>query len=325
MKQKKPLIEILAIGQSRHPLTIDDVILLYWKRDVSRFHEKNPHLSVDEIHSLESEIQQMLVQSTVLQQLKRVQQQMETIGNNPDSIELHEQLIQLEALAEATHAYDIEKHPEYLVLEYYADIMLRPEQVKNLDLLQIKEGKIHNKEFLGTALEMIMGGGKTTILIPLLAILNADGENLSIGVLPSALLPSMSQMLAERLGTSFKQSVEILEINRNSLIDQQLLDRLKEMKNNQKLFLTTDSSLKNLFLNYIEFLNLYTHVSSEARLELEFNREIFVEIFTLLKNHSSVVVDEVDQILNPRTEKHFTLGTPSSLPVEEIDLISISL
>ena len=314
--------EILDLGHSREPMTIDEVIRLYWKRDAACFHEFNPDLSVDEIYQLESEIQTMLVQATHVQQLKRVLKQIDLIKNDPDSEELQEQFRLLKTLVEGVHAYDIGKHPEYLVLEYYADILLRPEQVKNLDLLQIRDGKIHNRKYFGTALEMMMGAGKTTVLLPLLSILNADGDNLSIGVLPSALLPSMSDLLAERLGTSFKQTVEVVEIERETPINEAFLNRLQNIREDKKLMLMTDSSIQSLYLNFIEHLNLYSQASEAVRLSLESERQVFVKIFRLLKKHSSLVIDEVDQILNPRTEKLYTLGDAAVIPVHEIELVA---
>ena len=314
--------EILNVGQSRQLLTIDDLIYLYWNRDAALFHEANPNLSVEEIQALGSRIQQMLIQATYLQQLKRILKQIRSIQENPESEELSEQLKLFKSFVEATHAYDINIHPEYLVLEYYADILLRPEQIKNLDLLQIRNGKINDRQNLGSALEMIMGGGKTTVLLPLLGILNADGDTLSIGVIPNALLPSMSTMLAERLGTSFKKTIEVVSIDRETPIDEAFLARLQSIRKGKKVILMTDSSLQSLFLNFIEHLNTFSQASKEQRLSLESEQRIFKEIFTLLKEHSSVIIDEVDQILNPRTEKHYTLGDASPLPVHEIELIA---
>ena len=312
--------EIVNVGQSKDPLTIDDVIHLYWNRDADRFHDLNPHLSVDEIHQLESDIQEMLVQATYVQQVKRVLKQIEVIKGEPE--ELQEQLKLLKNFIEGTRHYEIEKHPEYLVLEYYADILLRPEQVQNLDLLQIRDGKIHDRRHLGTALEMIMGGGKTTVLLPLLGILNADGENLSIGVLPSALLPSMSEILAERLGTSFKQTVEVVTVDRETSIDRNFLNRLQNICQGKKLMLMTETSFQSLYLNFIEHLHSYSQASNEVRLQMETQRQAFRELYTMLKNHSSLVIDEVDQILNPRTELQFTMGSATPLPVSEIELVS---
>lgn len=314
--------EVLGVGQSRHPLTVDDLIYLYWNRDAARFHEANPSLTVDEIHNLESGIQTMLIQATHVQQLKRVLNQIKLISKDRNSEELQEQLKQLKHLAEGTHAYDIDIHPEYLVMEHYANILLHPEQVKNLDLLQIREGKIHDRQHLGTALEMIMGGGKSKVLMVLLAIMNADGDNLSIGILPAALLPTMSSMMAKRLGTGFNRQVEVVEIDRETPMDEAFLSRLQNIRNGKKLMLMADSAMQSLFLNYIEHLHVYSHATKEQRLGLESKNKVFKEIFTLLKEHGNAVIDEVDQILNPRTEKQYTLGSAVPLPAHEIELVT---
>lgn len=314
--------ELIDIGQSRQPLTVDDLIFLFWNRDAAKFHEANPDLTIDEIHELEAGIQAMLVQATHIQQMKRTLKHIQLIRNNPDSTEHQEQLKQLKASAESSHAYDIDAHPEYLVIEHYADILLRPEQIKSLDLLQIREGKIHDRKYLGSALELIMGGGKTTVLLPLLGILNADGDALSIGIIPEALLPSMSGMLAETLGVGFKRSTEVVYIDRDTPINDAFLTRLQNIRQGKKLMLMTDSSVQSLYLNYIECLHDYSKATIEERVDLRPKLMVFKEVFTLLKQKGSVIIDEVDQILNPRTEKQFTLGSPNPLPVHEIELVT---
>lgn len=314
--------ELTDIGQSRQLLTVDDLIFLFWNRDAAKFHEANPDLTIDEIHELEAGIQAMLVQATHIQQMKRTFKHIELIKKDPDSAEHQEQLKQLKSSVESSHAYDIDAHPEYLVIEHYADLLLRPDQIKNLDLLQIREGKIHDRKYLGAALEMIMGGGKTTILLPLLGILNADGDTLSIGIIPEALLPSMSGMLAEILGTGFKRSAEVVYIDRDTPINDAFLTRLQNIRHGKKLMLMTDSSLQSLYLNYIECLHDYSNASKEERVDLGPKLMIFKEVFTVLKQKGSVIIDEVDQILNPRTEKQFTLGSANPLPVHEIELVT---
>ena len=167
-----------------------------------------------------------------------------------------------------------------------------------------------------------MGAGKTTVLLPLLATLNADGDNLSIGVLPTALLPSMSEQLAACLGTSFKQTVEVVEIDRETSINQEFLDRLQNIRKGKKLMLMNDGSVQSLYLNFIEHLNRYSLASKTERLRLEKERQVFSEVAQLLKEHGNVVIDEVDQILNPRTEKQYTFGNVIPLPVFEIELVA---
>jgi hypothetical protein len=313
--------EILNIGQSKAALTIDDIVHLYWNRNVELFHQQNLHLSVDKIHQLTSQIETMLLQATYVQQIKRVIKQIALIQENPDSEEIEEQLKMLKTLAEATHAYDVTQHPEYLVLEYYADIFLRPMQIKNLDLLQIRDGKIHNKQTLGTSLAMILAGGKTTVLFPLLAIMNADGDNLSGGILPEPLLRSMSEVLAQRLGNNFKRMVEIVNIERDTPLDTYFLERLQNIRENKKLMLMTDGSLKSLFLNFIEFHYHFANATSDDRKIMEPQRQTFQKILRLFKEHGNFIIDEVDQILNARTEKQYTLGSASILPEEEIELV----
>ena len=62
----------------------------------------------------------------------------------------------------AQRAFEIDKHPEMLVLEHRRNLRLRPSQVEHLEsLISSQSDEIH---------EIIMGSGKSDILIPLFAI-----------------------------------------------------------------------------------------------------------------------------------------------------------
>lgn len=311
-----------AIGKSIPEIEIDELIQLFLRRDALLFHQRNPGLSPQEIIQLQDLVSVYLEQSTYTQHLDRFFNQITEIrkGYAADAPrhEMEELIKQFIAQSTVQRAYHVADHPEYLVLEHYMKILLRPDQVENLARLDIRQGIIGNPKDLGVVLEMIMGSGKSSVLLPLLGLMNADGEHLSIGIIPESLLPSVAPNLAQVVGVSFKQSVQVLNFARNTTFTevklQQILDQLTAMKKEKQMLLMTSSSVQSLFLKFLE----HVFTSPEKTKEIA----LFKEIFQVFRNQGRVIIDEIDLILDARQEHHFALGAPQQIDHKEILLVS---
>ena len=73
--------------------------------------------------------------------------------------------------------------PRFLVFEFCAGIVLRPQQVELVG--KLVAGARANQSVCH---QMLMGEGKTTVISPLLALLLADGSQLVMQVVPAPLL-----------------------------------------------------------------------------------------------------------------------------------------
>lgn len=210
-------------------------------------------------------------------------------------------------------------------------ILMRKDQVLNLDrVLQRENGSATHD--LGVSLEAIMGAGKTSVLLPLIALLNADGENLSVLVMPESLLPSMTELLQHRLSRSFQKRIEIFHIDRSSNLDAShlkgLYERLQFAKQNGKAVILSSSSLQSLFLKYIERLsmasdrtddqNLFQRMAGITSVDSESLEEIAIyqKIFSLFRESGDLTLDEMDLILDVLKAHHFTMGARQSLAPE---------
>lgn len=321
------------LGEARPDLTIDDLIQLFWHRDSALFQKRNPNLRInlgdpanDDIFQLQNKIAQYLIEKTFAQHLNRLSTHMQAIENAISSkvpeTELTELLKQFVVMSTAERAYDPVKYPEYLVLEYYVDILIRPDQVRNLDLLQFHNGKIGNEKALGIIVEMIMGAGKTKVLLALLGLLNADGEHISIGVMPESLLPWAAADLEKGQWGAFKQPVQVISFGRTTPVNvaslQRLQERLEEIRTNRQLLLMSHNSLLSLYLKFIEHWTSY--LADPENMSLKKEIDLFRQIFILLKDKGRLVIDEGDTIFNPRSENHFAFGKGLQLPSHEVDL-----
>ena len=212
----------------------------------------------------------------------------------------------MEKALHSKRQYKILEHPEYLVLEYFENILLWEKQVDALE--KLKEDS--------AAIELIMGSGKSAVLLPLLKLAKADGKKLAIGVVPAPLLSEVSEMLSKRSGRSFRQVVEVIEIDRRSDLDSpislDLLDlRLTTAIEEQKVILMRDSDIQSLFLRFAEVLFETAPPHSK---DIKYSKiSKYRKIFALLVNSGVVTVDEIDSIMNVLRSHHYAIGNPELL------------
>lgn len=214
-----------------------------------------------------------------------------------------------------TICYDVKIHPEYLVLEFYEGIKFRPEQIKILDLLKIKKGVIGAPEHLGKVVELRPAAGKTSVVMPLLGWMHADGKKLAISMMPQPLIESVSKTLQEKMGKSFHQILEEMTFNSKSSMDlislRRELSRLHSVKHDRKVLLISSESVHYLYLNFSKKVKDYLilkSAGSELDSNLEREIETLIEIFSLLKESGVALLDEIDLLLNILKSSHLATG-----------------
>lgn len=90
--------------------------------------------------------------------------------------------------------WDAEEHPDWLLLEIESNLLIRPDQV------DVARATIWPQSGANSVLQMNMGQGKTSCIIPMVAASMADGKNLVRVIVPKALLLQTAQLLQSRLG-----------------------------------------------------------------------------------------------------------------------------
>lgn len=295
------------IGEQRQPLSIDDLIQLFFRRDVECYRRANPGLEPDDIHQLSQQTMQYLLNAISHKRLKQLEEKIEAHRKTRDPKELRVLTEELVSLLQAQRTYDIGRHPEYLVFEYHTNMFLRPNQVESLDALDINKGRMGNSKGIGAVLEMIMGSGKTAVLLPLMSILVAQEGHLVVAVMPEELIASKLKEIEIPLGKSFGQTIDLLEINRQTDTEvnalEKLLKRLQLDQQQGKLLVMGNSAIQSLFLHYLEVLL----EGDQSRLEK------FSEILIFLREHGIAVVDEVDAVFDVLRSHHFAIHAPKEI------------
>lgn len=101
-------------------------------------------------------------------------------------------------------------HIAWLLLQLDFNFLIRPDQY------DVAEAMIRPSSATNSVLQMNMGQGKSTIIIPMVVAQLADGDNLARVVVPRPLLLEMSQLLQGRLGGLIGRTVIHVPFSRRS-------------------------------------------------------------------------------------------------------------
>lgn len=296
------------IGKKEDLMTTNDLIYLFTRGDKELFKERNPALSDKEISSLNTIIGRFLIKKTAIQKLRRAETPLNKLvmggGENKESLiqEIGEQLFQ-------ARCFDPAKHPHFLVFEYASNLSLREDQV-------IKLEKFKGDNDSWPIMQMIMGSGKSKVLLPLLGLMLADGKKLSTVIVPEALLESTTDDLCISQAQAFSQGVTVLNFDRQTEFTVEELKNIKEklekVKCEKKCLITTSKSVQCLYLRAIESLN------ENPRDE---KTKLMLEILKIFKEDCDVIIDEADTILNCRQQVTFSIGNRSQVKQERLQLV----
>lgn len=298
------LATIHKLGGKRESLTIDDLCLLYAKGGL-------------ESHLFDA-VKRYLIEATYTQKLERIRQRAEEFmgaeGEDKAAAE-----IALVAEMRKVRTFDIDLHPECLLLEFKANILMNENQYENL-IVFLKTGKI-----MHPIRHMIMGSGKTSVLMKLLALLRADGTRLSTLVLTDDLLDSMSEEVRSGSVNTFDQLIVPFEVDRKSDLSIEKLKELKEklerIRRGKGALIMSPKSIHTFYLTLLETsFKSYSAIGRDRELLLE-ALGLQREIMRIFLTFGSALLDEADILLNCRTEVNFPFGKEMSMPIEEQELL----
>ncbi|MBA3602327.1 MAG: DUF3638 domain-containing protein [Parachlamydiaceae bacterium] len=293
-------------GQQIH-LTLMDLIFLYAKNSLSSLHQ------IDGVNTLEKKLETFLLLSTETQKWKRCLEKakgLKDMGEGSQGIQT--QKIVKEMSCE--RVYDHLEYPSFLVLEYAANILIRKDQLDKLLSL------LPSKNSASSILQMLPGAGKTSVLMKILALVYADGKNLSMVVLPEELFYSMQKEIVESGSYFFNQLILPLEITRKMGQSAEAMKKISyELRNIIEIrgaVIAPPSTIHTLYLLYIESISTFNVKNSEDLQRIGHLRDIL----NILKYQCHVLIDEVDSVLDCSKRVNFSWGKALHLTDEEIDL-----
>ena len=170
---------------------------------------------------------------------------------------------------------------------------------------------------LASCAQMLMGGGKTTVVGPLLALL-LGGDSLVVQTMPPALLEQSMATLRATFSSIVRKRVFTLFADRSSPLTFSIADRLEAACKQRGVVLCTATTLKAISLKLLELMHqLQLSSMAEAgdvkmavyvRPSAGFDVRACVRVITIFKS-STLIMDEVDLLLHPlRSELNFPIG-----------------
>lgn len=198
-------------GGLRKVITMEELIVNFSCQDHSALLRRNPSLDDNDISNLMTMVGTFLLYATRDQQRSRAQAALDKVEATKDG-DLKEYSDLVNQLADrclAERHYAPKERPAYLVFEYFANIAMRQPQVEKLEKF-LAGGE------LNLVMEMIMGSGKSKVLLPLLGLMRADGKALSMLIVPQPLFESVSQDTQDILHGAFSQTLRSLHIPMSS-------------------------------------------------------------------------------------------------------------
>ncbi|KAI1637344.1 hypothetical protein F4809DRAFT_649926 [Biscogniauxia mediterranea] len=106
--------------------------------------------------------------------------------------------------------WKVDEHPDWLLLEIESNLLIRENQV------EVAMAIIAPESGASSVLQLNMGQGKTSCIIPMVAILLADGSNLARVSVPKALLHQTAQLLHGRLGGLVGREISHIPFSRRT-------------------------------------------------------------------------------------------------------------
>ncbi len=210
-----------------------------------------------------------------------------------------------------TRQYDSKELPHFQVFEILMNIYMRPTQVQHIQTL------LEDKSI---ALQMLMGGGKTAVFLPLVALMKADGDALSTVLMPENILSSEGEKLKDKLSFFFERFVyEFPELPGGASPDslKQIYENLLLVQKSKGCVFTTPNRKHSLFNNFT--LALEGASSNEEKKKALFWCS---KIIKLLDEKERVICDELDDVLKTKLQYIISLGTPAAFPKEESSLLA---
>lgn len=194
-------------------------------------------------------------------------------------------------------AWDVSQYPEWLLLELENNILIRPAQC------QTAKEMMYPQKGGNSVMQLNMGEGKTSVIVPIIASAMADGSRLVRVVVLRPLAKQMFRLLVRKLGGLLNRRVFYMPFNRKLDLDvpkaQQIRRMYEECMRCNGILLVQPEHM--LSFKLMGFERMFAG-KTELGLEL-------VATQSWLDENSRDILDESDEILNIKFELVYAIGT----------------
>ncbi|KAI1287738.1 hypothetical protein F5Y03DRAFT_401935 [Xylaria venustula] len=190
--------------------------------------------------------------------------------------------------------------PDWLLLEIDSNIIIRDEQVN--------VAKAMIDPTLGNGvLQLSMGKGKTSCIIPMVAAVLANGQSLSRVIVPKALIMQTAQTMQSKLGGLVGRQVDHFPFSRKTPTGKQILDLYAELHHRTR-------RSHGIVLTCAEHLLSYKLSGWQQFIDSKKSTaEQMIRFQEWLNTHCRDVLDECDFTLSVKTQLNYPSGSEMSV------------
>jgi hypothetical protein len=155
-----------------------------------------------------------------------------------------------------------------------------------------------------TAMQLNMGEGKSSVIVPVVVATLADGAELVRVIVPKALTAQMFHLLVDRLGGLVNRRIYFLPFSRSLEVDHVKVAALHEV-------MSECMKERGILVVQPEHILSLKLVSVEKQLPQAKDgqlADVLLEIQRWLHSHSRDILDESDEILHVRYQLVYTIG-----------------
>ena len=313
-------LQLQKWGKLHKVITLEELLISFARNDYSSLTQRNPLLNDADLQDIAGSLGSYLLHATQQQQRTRAEAEiskLKKIKIKTEPGKYAEVTNQLAQILLAERQFKPLERPAYLVFEYFANLSIRPAQYAKLEKF------LQNKD-MNLVMEMIMGSGKSKVLLPLLGLMRADGKDLSMLIVPQPLFNDVSEGTQSLLQGAFSQALHSLHFDRNTQFTKEtlegILDELEHIRKNKACLIMTSKSVQCLILKFVgEYAK---HFNAGPLESIPDELKLMQKILNLLSQSGYPIIDEADTVLNVLHEVSFSEGQRFSPDTNEITLIS---
>ncbi|KAK0127299.1 hypothetical protein ONS96_006849 [Cadophora gregata f. sp. sojae] len=205
--------------------------------------------------------------------------------------------------------WDPVAQPDWLLLEIENNILIRQEQA------EIANEMISPACSTNSLMQLNMGQGKSSVIVPIVAATLADGSRLARVVVLKSLSKQMFHLLQTKLGGLINRQIFYIPISRSLKLTSELADQIRNLYHTCKkiggVLLVQPEHVLSFELLGLDFrLTTRNNVGMDSIAEESASTgEAMIDTQKWLLKHSRDILDESDEILSVKFELIYTMGT----------------
>lgn len=209
--------------------------------------------------------------------------------------------------------WEMSSWPEWLLIEIENDLLIRPNQAQvalemlspsssSNSLTQLNMVQCSTFQSCDTMLTPLQGEGKSSVIVPLVAVAIANGSRLSRVIVLKSLAKQMSDTLITRLGGLLDRPIYYMPFTRKIEITTAVVGQVQVLQE-------TCKSTKGILLAQPEHILSFQLIGIERLTAGDFQiASPLLEAQSWLEANSRDLLDESDEILDVKFQLIYTLG-----------------